>query len=140
MQAQQLRAIYARVHDEFTAEGLDLAFIESMHSWFHGWNAGDLLCLLAALEQGRTRPPRTSAPRVHPHAGETTWPKQYVQMEPPLPAHSVRLLVLPLDECPSISSAAAAAAAKVAGLLPSGTKARPPHLPSTVFQAFPTTF
>ena len=56
-------------------------------------------------------------------ADDLVWPKQYTDMQPPLPPAAVRLLVLPLEESPALASAAAAAAAKIANLLPQGTKA-----------------
>lgn len=55
-------------------------------------------------------------------ADEVVWPKHYDQMNPPFPHDSVRILVVPLDSCPPLAAMAAAAAARVAALLPEGVK------------------
>ncbi|KAF6252861.1 hypothetical protein COO60DRAFT_1643656 [Scenedesmus sp. NREL 46B-D3] len=77
----------------FSADGLDLAAVAETTAWFE------------------TGPP---AP----------WPRRYSRFTPhPLPAGSVRLVVVPVAEnCPRLASTAAAVAADMLGRLPPGCK------------------
>ena len=46
----------------------------------------------------------------------------YEQFQQPLPKHSVRLLVVPLEDAPTVAAAAAAITRDMLALLPEGTK------------------
>lgn len=48
----------------------------------------------------------------------------YEQFQQPLPKHSVRLLVVPLEDAPTVAAAAAAITRDMLALLPEGTKVR----------------
>ena len=55
-----------------------------------------------------------------PH--ETPWPRQYIDFEHPLPANSVRLLVIPLEASPALSTTASVVTKSILDLLPQGIK------------------
>lgn len=63
------------------------------------------LCLHLRMHAHLLRIP-TSLPflaRWMPADEDLPWPKRYSQLEPPLPEHSVRLLVIPLEDAPRIA-------------------------------------
>lgn len=135
-----MKAAYERMSTQFGAQGLDMGAVESMAPWWVRSTAGAGR-LQGTLPQGHDGtwetpgsavgacrpPPPAHAPRVHRYhnldaSASPPWPKRYEHVHPPLPDQAVRLLVLPLECCPLLASAGAAAAAEVARLLPPGTK------------------
>ncbi len=55
----------------------------------------------------------------------TPWPRSYADFpDGPLPEHSVRLLVLPLEDSPALAAAGSAVTRDVLAVLPKTTKVR----------------
>jgi hypothetical protein len=137
MQQQALMcSIYEGMSAGLAEKGLDASAIVPITPWFHGLRGFDdddvdddgqgLQEQRAVSDCPSERAPHDAPGQCHnlpqQHCVGAVWPKRYVDMRPAFPEGAVRLLVVPLEDCPSLAAAGAAAASRIAALLPTGTK------------------